>query len=93
MRDEELGRFLRETGREAAPEIPLDKLLDRAMAGRNRATLLAAAGVTVLVGLALGLPEEAQEPPVHLQLHVVEVDSSLGNRAPSPTAPEEFDRP
>ncbi|MHC4451857.1 MAG: hypothetical protein ACYS0E_17255, partial [Planctomycetota bacterium] len=69
------------------------KLLDRVTAARNRATLLAVAGFAALAGLALGLPEDAKEPPVHLELHVIDVDSQQGNGAPLPTAPEEFDRP
>jgi hypothetical protein len=51
------------------------------------------AGFAALAGLALGLPEDAKEPPVHLELHVIDVDSQQGNGAPLPTAPEEFDRP
>jgi len=93
---EDLGRLLSGIPRETAPDIPLETLLDRATAARRRGTVLAAVALAGLSAIAIGLNGESKEAPVHLKLHVIEIeapDPPAAEPTRSPGAPEEFDRP
>jgi hypothetical protein len=85
--------------REPAPEIPLESLLDRASAGRRRVLALSGVGLAALLLLAVSLSDSAPEPPVHLNLRVINVEPQEDENAQDQPLdqpldqPGEFDRP
>ena len=92
---EELRRILGGLPRHDPPAIPLDLLLVRLAEARRRT--FAAVSATIAAGLILGLTVRSvpREPPVHLDLHVVEVDAgdATGAAQPANDVPPGFDRP
>jgi len=92
---EEIRRLLSGLPRQQPPVIPLDLLLVRLADARRRT--FAAISATIAAGLIIGLTFRSvpEEPPVNLELHIVQVDSASGGDAAeaSPDAPPGFDRP
>lgn len=92
---EELRRILSGLPRHEPPAIPLDLLLVRLAEARRRT--FAAVSATIAAGLILGLTLRSapQDPPVHLDLHVVQVDAgeSVGASQPAADGPPGFNRP
>jgi hypothetical protein len=98
---EELRRILGGLQRHEPPAIPLELLLVRLAEARRRT--FAAVSATIAAGLILGLTVRSvpQEPPVHLDLHVVQVDAGdpadasqpAGASELGPDVPPGFDRP
>jgi len=97
---DDLGRLLSGIPREAAPDIPVERLLQRAAGARRMAVALMATGILVLTGLAVALTREQVEAPVHLDLRVIEIDLPVDEapavddwRRAANREPEEFERP
>jgi len=92
---EEFRRILGGLPRHEPPSIPLDLLLVRLAAARRRT--LAGVSATIAAGLILGLTLRSapQDPPVHLDLHVVQVDvgESVGGSEAGADVPPGLDRP
>jgi hypothetical protein len=92
---EEIRRILSGLPRHEPPAIPLQLLLVRLADARRRT--FAAISATIAAGLIIGLTFRSvpREPPVNLELHIVQVDSAEGGRAvdAATDAPPGFDRP
>lgn len=97
---EELRRILSGVPRQDPPAIPLDLLLVRLAEARRRA--LAMVSATIAAGLIIALTARSvpQEPPVHLDLHVVHVEAApegasdaIGTAPQTNDQPPGFDRP
>jgi hypothetical protein len=97
---DDLGRLLGGIPREAAPDIPVERLLQRAAGARRTAVALMAAGILAATGLTVARTREQVEAPVHLDLRVIEIDLPVDEapaiddwRRSAEREPEEFDRP
>ena len=92
---EELRRILSGLPRQDPPAIPLDLLLVRLADARRRSFAMIAGTIAAGLILALTVRSVPQEPPVHLDLHVVQVEGSDAVRPVKPVTdePPGFDRP
>ena len=88
---EELRRILSGLPRMDPPEIPLERLLLRLAAARRRTYAAVAAAVAASLILAISVRTVPEEPPVHLDLHVVHVDGA--EQAPTGAEPSELENP
>lgn len=84
--DKDLGRLLQGLQRHEAPAIPVERLLRRLVWRRVRVAALGFAGLALAVAAHLLFREQVQEPPVNLQLRVVDIGEAV--EIPSRDPPE-----
>jgi len=93
---EELRRILSRLPRHDPPDIPLERLLLQLAAARRRTFAAVAAAVAAGLILTLTIRTVPIDPPVHLDLHVVNIDSAddaAGAPRPASEEPAEFENP
>jgi len=97
---EELRRLLSRLPREEPPDIPLERLLLQLASARRRTVSAVAAALAAGLIMALTLGSTPEDPPVYLDLYVVQVDQGEESAAgPRPSTGDtmtdlpEFDRP
>jgi hypothetical protein len=74
--DHRLARILGHLRRKPAPKVSMDEVLDRWRKRRRRRTWMAAgisAAAVVLLAFWIRSQSTPDQPPVHLELHVVDV--------------------
>ena len=93
---EELRRILSRLPRHDPPDIPLERLLLQLAAARRRTFAAVAGAIAAGLILAMTIRTAPENPPVHLDLHVVHVDpADDSSSTPRPTAgePAVFENP
>jgi hypothetical protein len=90
MRDEGLERLLRRLDRQPPPDVPLEAIFERWARRRRRGWAISGLGAAaaLLAGAVLLLGNG--EPPVHVQLQMVDVPAAeLADAAPDDANPQE----
>jgi hypothetical protein len=90
LRDEGLVRMLRGVERHPPPDVPLEAIFERMQRQRRRGWALGGFGAAAaLLAGAILLTGEA-EPPVHVQLQIVDVPAAdLADVRPDSASPQE----
>ncbi|MHC4135870.1 MAG: hypothetical protein ACYTDU_11825 [Planctomycetota bacterium] len=90
LRDEGLERLLRRLDRHPPPDVPLELIFERWERRRRKGWALGGLGAAAALLVGAILLSENGEPPVHVQLQMVDVPADeLADEAPDGVNPQE----
>ena len=88
--DDGLERLLRRLERRPPPDVPLESILERWQHHRRRGWALGGLGAAAALLVGAILLSGPREPPVHVQLQMVDVPAAdLADEAPDGASPQE----
>ena len=88
--DDGLERLLRRLERQPPPDVPLESIFERWQRRRRKGWALGGLGVAAALVVGAVLLSGPREPPVHVQLQMVDVPAAeLADEAPDGVSPQE----